>query len=173
MIVRDRLASLVGLPLLLALIALGCASSGEEEGGYEGPEARYSGSIGTVAVTIDETSEEAKPDTLIRYGVPEQVRSEVTTKLRSAGRQSDAGTARMDVKITSFRLRSGASAFWLGYMAGSDFIFVEVTVREGESPIKTYKTNTSTVLGGIAYTSPTKRKNRLVNTLTTRIVEGL
>ena len=39
----------------------------------------------------------------------------------------------MDVKIMRFRLRSGASAFWLGYMAGADFLTVEVTVSEGES----------------------------------------
>ena len=79
----------------------------------------------------------------------------------------------MDVKITRFRLRSGASAFWLGYMAGADFIHVEITVREGGAPMKTYKTDTSTVLGGIAFVSPTKRKNRMVNTLTTLIVAGL
>lgn len=164
----------LALPLLVGLVALGCASSPEEgEAPHEGSSAPYRGSIGTVSVMIDAAAEASDREMLTRYEVPEQVRSEVTTKLRAAGRQSDAAAASLDIKITRFRLRGGAMAFWLGAMAGSDFITVEATVNDGGAPVKTYQTSTSTILGGIAFVSPTKRKNRLANTLSTRIVDGL
>jgi hypothetical protein len=79
----------------------------------------------------------------------------------------------LNIRVTSFRLRSGSTGFWLGPMAGADRIAVTVEVVHGSTAAKSFSTNTSTVVGGLIRPGAVERFDRMVNTLAERIVAGI
>lgn len=161
-------------PLLLILL-LACASPGPENAGTPhdtGPSLIASGAkVASVKVRREDSLVGA--DTFERYTIADRLQREVVSALSANGHYSSGGELELLVTVVNFRLRSGASAFWLGVMAGADRLGVEVTVLRGEEVVKTYETDTSTALGGAFYTSPTKRSERMIDTLAERIVSGL
>jgi len=80
------------------------------------------------------------------------------------------GDSVVQITVTNFRLRSGASAFWLGVMAGADKIAVDVKVTQNGKLLKSYQTDVSTALGGMALPAPSQRINRMATELSRRIV---
>lgn len=161
--------------LLVGLVFAGCAGAPPESRPLPaGPPALEAGeTIGSVEISIDR--ERVAPNgvaSLERYGIAEKLRTAVTGALgsRYADGRSDLV---LHVEIDRFRLRSGGNAFWLGAMGGADVIETAVSLRRGEAVARSYTTDTSTVLGGIVYASPTRRSNRLVDTISERIVAGL
>ena len=164
------------LALLLGLVLAACAAKDPDPAPLPagmpalGPEVR----IASVEVAIDRDG--VSPSgiaSLEKYEIAEKVRAAVGEALGPRRGQHGEGDLVLHIEIDHFRLRSGGSAFWLGAMGGADSIKVTVEVLRGDSPIKSYATDTSTVLGGIAYASPTRRSNRLVKTISERIVAGL
>ena len=111
--------------------------------------------------------------TLSSYRGDEQTQSQVSSMLASNGRLDPTGAYDVAIEFDGMRLRSGFSAVMWGAMAGADRLNVTVRVMNGSSQIKSFKTSTSTALGGAIYGSPTKRMNRMVATLSKRIVASL
>jgi hypothetical protein len=114
-----------------------------------------------------------RTEQFVKYSAAEVLDRELRSNLSKAGNFAEGGALELSVTATDFRLRSGGSAFWLSYMAGADFYGVEVEVKKNGRIVKTFRSNTSTTLGGIAYASPTKRTRRLSLTLSKRIANGL
>jgi len=108
-----------------------------------------------------------------QQAAPDEVSTAVSDLLRTKGRLDASAPATLEIVITDFRLRSWASAFWLGAMAGADRLGVEVRVQKDGETLKQYRTDTSSVLGGIAYAGTGHRFDRLVKTIAKRIVDGL
>ncbi len=79
----------------------------------------------------------------------------------------------LNIRVTGFRLRSGSSGFWLGFMAGADRIEVTVEVVSGSAATRSFSTNTSTAVAGIIRPGAVERFDRMVNTLAERIVAGI
>jgi hypothetical protein len=79
----------------------------------------------------------------------------------------------LNIRVTGFRLRSGSTGFWLGFMSGADRIEVAVDVVHGSAAAKSFSTNTSTAVAGIIRPGAVERFDRMVNTLAERIVAGI
>lgn len=164
------------LLLLLALALVGCAGTPEETPSVPAPESQPAlpagKQIGTVEVVLDRDSVPQNGiDAAERYDVPAKVQSRLTALL--GPRFAADGELVVHVSITYFRLRSGGNAFWLGGMGGADKLKVSVEVVDGGARLKQFETDTSTVLGGIAYASPTRRSARLIQAISERIVADL
>ena len=164
------------LLLLLALALPGCAGTPEKTTPVPAPESQAAlpagKQIGAVEVVLDRDSVPQNGiDAAERYDIPAKLQSRVTALL--GARFAADGELVVHVSIGNFRLRSGGNAFWLGAMGGADMLEVSVEVVDGGTPLKHFETDTSTVLGGIAYASPTRRSARLVQSISERIVAGL
>jgi hypothetical protein len=132
------------------------------------------GMVRSVNVTLDDSG--LNPDqgqAVADYGVAEGLQSGITATLGTRGALSESGRLDVSVVIYDFRLRSGASAFWLGNMAGADLLKVKVEVKDGGRSVRSFETNASTTLGGIAYASPTRRSARLTKAVSIRVADGL
>lgn len=80
---------------------------------------------------------------------------------------------RLNVLITDFRLRSGASAFWVGAMAGADRLAIRVTVQPESGPPYEFSTNTGTTKGGFVKPDPRQRINYMAKDLARKISRQL
>ena len=108
-----------------------------------------------------------------KYDVAARTESELQAQMLRHGQFDPGGDLTLKVSATDFRLRSGAAAFWVGGMAGSDFYNVEVQVLRGDELVHSFTTNTNTILGGIAYASPTVRSTRMIRSIAERVRAGL
>jgi hypothetical protein len=163
----------VSLPPLLLLfaatLALGCASP------PGGGELRFAGTAesGTFAqVEVDATPlAEERRTAFLAHGGAARLGTAVLRELAEAGKGAP-GTF-VKVQVTDFRLRSSSAAFWVGAMAGADTLACSVeVVKEGGVP-RTFRTDTSTVLGGVVMPGSPTRFDRLVAELAHRIAEGV
>ena len=162
------ISSVLRRPMLLLLfgtLATGCASPSG------GGEINFSGTMSSAPSTRVEVDASAletdRRAAFLAHGGAARVGTAVLQELSSTGKR-DAGTT-VQVKITRFRLRSGSNAFWLGAMAGADIIACSVEVFQGGNSTHSFKTDTSTIMGGLIMPGPVTRFNRLVAELARRI----
>ena len=168
-----RLAS-PGLLLAVAISLSGCASTPDEETPQRDGSPRFPDLIGRVEVTVSPSlTDEERSAAIDRQAVPDKINLAVSELLRANQRLDASAPATLAIVITHFRLRSWASAFWLGAMAGADRLGVEVRVEKNGNTLKEYRTETSSVLGGIIFAGAGHRFNRLLKTIAKRIVDGL
>lgn len=132
------------------------------------------GNISAVNVVVNEAT--VAPDRLTaiqNYKVVSRLKNGVTELLKKQGKYAADGTAQLEIEVTDFRLRSGASAFFLGAMAGGDFTAVDVNVIEDGTSTHHFSTSASTARGGAFAASPTHRVNAVSTAVTKRIVAKL
>jgi hypothetical protein len=65
------------------------------------------------------------------------IRQALIDELQQCGKLSNSGVT-IEMDVTAFRLRSGTEVFWLGVMAGSDYLAGSITVKDGDRIIKTF-----------------------------------
>jgi len=80
---------------------------------------------------------------------------------------------KLGILISDLRLRSGASAFWLGGAAGADRIGLHVKVELPTGAPYEFKTNSSTVKGGMMKPDPRQRINYMAQDLARKISKEL
>ncbi len=73
---------------------------------------------------------------------PQIVQSVITDKLQRNGKISFDGPS-VEFEATDFKMRSGGAVFWVGVMAGSDYLNGRVTVRSGGRVLRTFKVRAS------------------------------
>jgi hypothetical protein len=73
---------------------------------------------------------------------PQIVQSVITDKLRRNGKISSDGPS-VEFEATDFKIRSGGAVFWVGVMAGSDYLNGRVTVRSGGRVLRTFEVKAS------------------------------
>jgi hypothetical protein len=168
-------ARALALVLLVSLSSACASGSGpESEPAPEMAGPGFGDAIGRVEVgPADTLNDPERVAAFKRYQVPDKLAAAVDGDLRRAGRLDPGAGTTLRLLVDDFRLRSGSSAFWAGVMAGADRISVRVFVERDGRELRSYTTNTSTALGGIAYASSTKRLDRLIKTLAERVVAGL
>lgn len=161
------------------------ASAGQSAGSEEkATSSQGSGSVSlltggamvkSVVVTLDESG--LSSDRLSKaeaYDLVSRITQDIELRLQqNSSYDANNGGLALHLNVTAFRLRSGASAFWLGVMAGADIIAVDVDVKKGSKIVKSFKTDISTVLGGMALPAPTQRVNRMSKGLAIRVAKGL
>lgn len=132
------------------------------------------GNISAVNVVVNEAT--VAPDRLTaiqNYKVVSRLKNGVTELLKKQGKYAADGTAQLEIEITDFRLRNGATAFFIGAMAGGDFTAVDVNVIEDGASTHHFSTSASTARGGVFSASPTHRVNAVSTAVTKRIVAKL
>jgi hypothetical protein len=165
---------------LFTVLLLGAACS-SVSGGIKSPAKLPSGpstltsgqQVGSVAVSLDkqqlppEVTEVAELYEVIRI-LDNRVREELAAR----GMTTD-GKLEVKVDVIGMRLRSNGTAIWWGFMAGGDWITVDVNVLKGGQSIKNFQTGTGTALGGIIFGGRSTRVGRMMKTLAERIAEGV
>jgi len=128
-----------------------------------------------VVVAIDESKVDAERIESARtYDLTGRIEGDTKSALQGGGHfDSSQGDIVLKVTVTNFRLRSGASAFWLGVMAGADKIAIDVSVEKNGEVVNTFQTDISTALGGMALPAPSQRINRMSKGLSERIIASL
>lgn len=153
--------------VLMALFLANCG--GKKVQGFS-----LKGNVSAVHVVVNKTTVAADRLTAIKnYKVVSRLQNGVTELLKKQGKYASDGTIQLEVEITDFRLRSGASAFFLGAMAGGDFTAVDVTVIENGESSHHFSTSASTARGGLFASSPTHRVNAVSVAVTKRVVAKL
>ena len=79
----------------------------------------------------------------------------------------------MHVEVTSFRLRSTSSGFWLGAMAGADNLGVTVTLRQEKKSLSSFSASAKGLLAGFIKPSAGGRFQGLIELVAERIVQKL
>jgi len=162
--------------LALSLVALLSACASPPERGAPRVALPKSGPGGVAGVQIDANASTLPADRLASFeaaGGAGAAANAVASQLHKRAQPPCEAPCSMEVDVTRFRLRSSSNAFWLGMMAGADSIAVKVDGKHANVVVKSFQTDTSTVLGGIAFGSSVKRFDRLLATLAERIVAGL
>lgn len=161
----------VGIATLLLLSACSTVSGGIRVPANlpSGPSALTSAqSVGRVAISLNTELAASVTDVAVRYEIVRILGNRVRQQLPESG-----GELEVEVDVIGLRLRSSGTAFWWGFMAGGDWITVDVNVKQGGHSIKNFQTGTGTVLGGIAFGSLGTRIGRMMKTLAIRIAEGV
>ena len=139
-----------------------------------GPSALAAGQkVGRIEVGLDTNQ---LPDEVVevaeQYETTKILTNRVRQRLENEGMN---GGADLEVKvdIIGMRLRSNGTAIWWGFFAGSDWVTVDVEVRERGQPVKRFQTGTSTSFGGFTGGGRSVRVGRMMKTLAERIVAGI
>ncbi|MEE9609311.1 MAG: hypothetical protein V3U03_16345 [Myxococcota bacterium] len=103
----------------------------------------------------------------------QKIATKVLEKLMLLGVGNQHLPDALNITVDHFRLRSGSTGFWLGFMAGADTLRVAVVVIRGGDVAKAFGTDTSTAVAGIIRPGAVERFDRMVNTLAQRIVDGI
>jgi len=165
---------MVGL-MLLALLTGGCAAKQQMALSLQQKATSVTESVRVVLVDINGNALNGEQaDAASRYRVGERLQQAITGVLSARSRyDAENGVVSLHIMVNSLRLRSAASALMFGVMAGPDRLAVDVIVKQEGRIVKTYHTDTSTALGGLLLPAPTQRIERMVKTLSERIVLGL
>lgn len=141
-----RRRGLVAVMVLVTAMAAGC-------GGRSKPSPAAAGGpsvakIGRVVVTVSDAVADDRETRFTKVGGTERLTAALTAALTKTGRYDASSADVLNVQVTSYRMRSGAAVFFGGMAAGGDHMEVVVTVTDGASTVKTYKTGAGSVMGG-------------------------
>lgn len=168
-----RATLMASLLASLLLISGGCASSGgagSDVTKEPGPSVIVGGkTVSSISISASDSLAQKTLDIIEKANVANEIETGIRRHLNN-GRISDSGSLAVDIEIVSMRVRSWASVFLWGAMAGADWITVIVTVTENGQQLKTFRTGTSTIRGGW---SVQRRISRLLTTLSKRISTGI
>ena len=159
--------------LLAALAFVGCAAA--PGGGTIQFTATDAIEAGGQDVTVNVDASELSGDrreVFLKQAGTKKITNKVLQKLWSGAGKRQLPDV-LNIRVTGFRLRSGSTGFWLGFIAGADRIEVTVEVVRGSAAAKSFSTNTSTAVAGIIRPGAVERFDRMVNTLAERIVAGI
>lgn len=87
-----------------------------------------------------------RPDTLTGEGetayransMSGAIRAALVKELRKGDKLADSGAV-IEFCVTDFQLRTGTEVFWIGAIAGSDYLAGTVAIKNGETVIKTFE----------------------------------
>jgi len=129
--------------------------------------------IGRLAVSLDQQNlTPAVIQVAEQYEVTRILENRVREQLLARGMVS-GGELEVAVEVIGMRLRSNGTAIFWGFMAGGDWITVDVDVKKDGRSIKNFQTGTGTVLGGFIFGGRSVRVGRMMKTLSERIANGI
>ena len=133
----------------LAFLLAACGSTSVVKQPVAAMPATSSYSVGTLTIATPKDGDQP-PETFMST-LQGHVRSELGKEGRLAA-TGDTASAQVDVKVTSYRMRSAFSRFMFGFLAGQDGVDSEVTIKDaktgevlGSSTVKSY--NATTIVG--------------------------
>jgi len=121
--------------LLVYLLCAGCSSSRVFQ---TSGSATHIGAIRDVQVALANTQANSAVEAAYNYNsMSGAIRQALIDALSKKGQIADSGDL-MEITVTDFRLRSGVAVFWIGVMAGDDYLAAKVTVRRGGVILKSF-----------------------------------
>lgn len=156
-----------GLVVLASLLLVACG--GSESTRPEGA-AKFTYQIKAVDVQYGKSLAGEKTSRLDSLNGKSILTSELQAMLRSSGKFNGAVGRDVKVTVTNFRLRSWASAFWLGIMGGVDSMDVSADVVEDGRVVKTLQTGVAASRGGWINASPEKRFRQMAELVSFRVM---
>ncbi len=94
--------------------------------------------VGSVRVFADASVQTGQPSAFGKLGGDGVVAEEIKKELEDRHLYDQAGTVKVEVRLSTAFLRSTARAFWAGVWAGSDRLAGEVYIRRGLGDQTTY-----------------------------------
>ena len=128
--------------------------------------------VGSVVVVLgDSISADARKIVDEVNGVA-RLKTAIDGELGKAGRLKTGSTRVLEIKVSEFRLRSGATVFWAGIMSGVDTLQVHAVVREGSRTVREFDTGDSTS-GAFAGLSSSSRFQTMTDAVAERVKKEL
>jgi hypothetical protein len=163
---------LMGIILAVGLsVAAGCSSQ-RAPGPVKSPAAASVPAVASVVVTVDESVPRDRQERFTKVDGPSRLTRAIESELTHAGRLDRQSGRVLEVQVTRYRLRSGATMFWFGLMAGADLLDVKATVRTGDQVLKEYTTGAGTT-GAFAGLDQVSRFEKLATAVSKRVVQQL
>jgi len=162
------------VPIIAIFALLGCASA--PGGGTIQFSSTGSSTAGGKPITVNVDAsplQNERRQVFLQQAGSQKIAAKVLEKLSAAGLGGDRSPDALNITVNHFRLRSGATGFWVGWFSGSDKLRVSVEVVRGGAVAKSFDTNTSTVVAWLIRPGSVERFDRMVNTLAQRIVAGI
>lgn len=154
-------------------VLVGLVACGAKQPAVQRPaDAEAVPAVGSITISISDSLE---PERRTRFDKAEgssRLGRAVEAELTRAGRFNRESPRTLEVQVTRYRMRSGATVVWLGIMAGSDLLEVKVTARDGDRIVREYSTGAASA-GAYKGLDQVSRLENLVSTLAKRIVEEL
>jgi hypothetical protein len=155
---------------VVLLAALGCGSHQSPSPAAAVPVGNVS-NVGRIIVTVAPAVAADREARFQKVDGTSRLATAVETELTKVGRFDRESPRVMDVVVTKYRLRSGASVLMLGMMSGGDMMEVAITVRERDRDLVSYSTGAGSVArGGLDQVS---RFERLAHAVAERVVKQL
>ena len=155
------------LILVFSLLLIGCG--GNKNVMPEGS-LKFNYNVNNISVVYDDKLKKNKTTRLDKLNAKTGISDKVSALLKSSNKWDASANRDLKITVTKFRIRSGATVFWMGFMAGVDLIDAKVDVMENGQVIQTVSTGISSGFGGM---SQTNRFNRLVDGLSRRVLYEL
>lgn len=167
---RSRLQRGLGI-IALALNVAACSS--HQPATVEGPLANApTQRISVVAVKLaGEVAADAR-DSFTEMDGSARLRAATERKIASIGKLDPSSHRVLELEVDKYRVRSGATVFWLGIMAGVDYMDVVARVYDGETLVKEFATGAGTS-GAFAGLTSSSRFDLLVQAVAERVAEKL
>jgi hypothetical protein len=86
--------------------------------------------------------------------------------------QNKDSKLKLDVVVTNIRVRSGATAILLGFLAGADYITGQVSLKDGDKVLDKFEVDITYAFGGVMGDTDT-RMNWMYESFATKILEEL
>ncbi len=156
---------------LLALTVLGIVACASERA-HPPPVGEPVPRVGRVIVAFSPDLPTDRRDRLDKLGATFMLRGALEAALSKAGKLDAQSPVDLEVKITKFRLRSGATVFWFGAMAGGDFLDVRATAHDADRSLRQVDTGAGSI-GAWAGLSQDSRFERLTRAVADRVTKQL
>ena len=163
---------LVGIVLALGFAVVAGCSSQRPPSPEKPPAAGTVATVGSVVVTVSETVAADRQERFAKVDGPSRLIRAIESELTRAARLDRQSGRVLDIQVTRYRVRSGATVFWFGLMAGADVLDVKATVREGDRILKEYATGAGTT-GAFAGLDQVSRFEKLATAVAQRVVKQL
>ena len=160
--------SIAGIALV---VLLGCSSQ-RAPAPEKTPAAASIPAVASVVVTVAESLPADRQDRFRRVDGQSRLVRAIEAELGHSGKLDRQSGRLLEVQVTRYRLRSGATTFWLGVMAGADVLDVEATVRNEGQILKQYTTGAGTT-GAFAGLDQISRFEKLATAVSRRVVQQL
>jgi hypothetical protein len=163
---RDPVAMLVLAVWMLGLAACSSERAHPEPVGESVPQ------VGRVIVAPSPDLPADRRERLEKLGATFMLKAALEAALSAAGKLDEKSPVALEVEITKFRMRSGATVFWFGAMAGADLLDVRAVARDGDRTVRQIETGAGSI-GAWAGLSQDSRFERLTRAVADRVVKLL
>jgi hypothetical protein len=145
-------ARAVGVTFLtLTILAIGACGSARS---HPAPVGAPIPQVGSVVVDMAPELPADRRARLDKLGATFLLKGALEAALSKAGKFDAQSPVVLQVDITKFRLRSGATVFWFGVMAGGDYMDVRAAAHDGDRTLRQVETGAGSIgAGGLSQDS--------------------